>query len=515
MMDQRETSTNMAILTHPRRFGRSEDGSALIFSLFIFVLMLMMAGMAVDLMRYETERSMLQNTLDRAILAAADLDQTLDPEDVVIDYFEKSGFGENLNSVTVTEGVNFRTVNAEASANVDTFFMPLVGINELLAPAGGTAEERISDIEISLVLDVSGSMEGDKLANLQDAAQEFVRTMIDDTAQDRTSISIVPYASQVSVGEDILDYFNVSDEHSYSSCVDFSTSDFEATSISRTDLLQRTGHFDASTYSRPPYYWMCNPSSSREILPLSNNVSVLENAIEDFVAIGNTSIEIGMKWGTALLDPGTRSVVTDMVSDGIVENHFEGRPFEYDNPDVLKVVVVMTDGVNTTQYTLNSDYATGNSGVWYDSATGRYSIRYNSDWYYDPDRENWHNEPQGTDPQRLTYPELWNQVSVRYNAYYYYYEMTNSSSVYYDWFYDPRDSVSPTTKNERLDDICNATKGAGIIVFAIGFEVTDASAEIMEDCASTASHFFRVEGLEIGDAFNAIANNISMLRLTL
>ena len=37
---------------------------------------------------------------------------------------------------------------------------------------------------------------------------------------------------------------------------------------------------------------------------------------------------------------------------------------------------------------------------------------------------------------------------------------------------------------------------------------------VMRDCASSPSHFFRVEGVEIEDAFEAIARQINQLRLT-
>ena len=57
----------------------------------MFVLTLMLAGLAVDLMRYEASRVALQNTLDRATLAAAALNQDLDPEAVVRDYVAKAG----------------------------------------------------------------------------------------------------------------------------------------------------------------------------------------------------------------------------------------------------------------------------------------------------------------------------------------------------------------------------------------------------------------------------------------
>ena len=65
-----------------------------------------------------------------------------------------------------------------------------------------------------------------------------------------------------------------------------------------------------------------------------------------------------------------------------------------------------------------------------------------------------------------------------------------------------------------LDRICDAAKAQGIVVWSVGFEVTDYSAGIMQNCASTPSHFFRVEGIEIADAFEAIAKQINQLRLT-
>ena len=60
------------------------------------------------------ERTKIQNTIDRAVLAAADLDQTLDPSAVVTDYMDKAGVGQHLSEVNVNEGLNFRTVTATA-----------------------------------------------------------------------------------------------------------------------------------------------------------------------------------------------------------------------------------------------------------------------------------------------------------------------------------------------------------------------------------------------------------------
>ena len=66
----------------------------------------------------------------------------------------------------------------------------------------------------------------------------------------------------------------------------------------------------------------------------------------------------------------------------------------------------------------------------------------------------------------------------------------------------------------RLNSVCSAAKNQEVIVFSIGFEVTDYSAGVMQNCASSANHFYRVEGLEIEYAFESIANQINQLKLT-
>ena len=80
--------------THPKRldaremmalyraFTRDESGMVTVFALFMIFCMSLMAGIGLDMMRHETNRSQIQHVSDRAVLAAADLDQTLDPEEV-------------------------------------------------------------------------------------------------------------------------------------------------------------------------------------------------------------------------------------------------------------------------------------------------------------------------------------------------------------------------------------------------------------------------------------------------
>src|SRR5690606_26555123 len=133
-------------------------------------------------------------------------------------------------------------------------------------PARGTAEESISNIEISLVLDVSGSMGetsasgATKIAELQVAAKEFVRIIYAQSEPQRTSISIVPYNNQVNAGKALLDQFNHTRDHDHSHCVDFSLSDFSIAWLNTTALLSQAGHFDRATRSGrlAASSWVCN-----------------------------------------------------------------------------------------------------------------------------------------------------------------------------------------------------------------------------------------------------------------
>ncbi len=522
-----------------RRFKREEDGSILIFSLFLLIMMLMISGMAVDLMRVETERSRLQSTLDRAVLAGASLEQTLDSKEVVLDYFEKAGLGAYIKAddVIVTPGDNSKTVYAKAFMSMDTYFMKLLGINSLAAPAAGQAEESLSNIEISLVLDISGSMNwyssssGDrKIDDLIDAAQYFAYLMQcnpDDSSgtevctvdPDTVSISVIPYSEQVVVGETLLQQFNVTNEHTYSSCVDFNASDFNSTSISLAATLNRSGDIDpwrnyrnsTSTDAARDDDRTCKPYSDRKIIPFGNSYSALQTAIGNLTAGGNTSIDLGMKWGVAMLDPAFRPVVQNLSSGAspMITPAFEERPYAFNARSMQKVVVLMTDGENTTQHMLKPEFRSGMSPIW-KHPTQDYTSAYDenkSGWYkYWWQRDNsWHSEPDGgSNATQLSYPEFWNL----YNVDFYEEEYWFLPDPMYEWGY--------TTKNARLDAICDAAKapGVNIEIFTIGFETSSASSAIMQDCASSDSHHFDVDGLDISNAFTSIAREIHQLRLT-
>src|SRR6056297_3584415 len=187
---------------------RSDDGTVTIFSLFMVVMILLSVGAAVDLMRQESTRVALQSTLDRAVISAADLDQVQDPAFVVEDYLGRAGFGSALSSVSIDSALNARTVSAGGSVDMDTFFMRMSGFDTLTSLALSTADERTETVELSLVLDISGSLRyNDRMTNTKPAARSFATKAMSDASSGVTTLNLVPLAVLVRAGDTLFDFF--------------------------------------------------------------------------------------------------------------------------------------------------------------------------------------------------------------------------------------------------------------------------------------------------------------------
>lgn len=555
----------------------------IIFGLYILVAMMIVSGMAYDIMRFETERVRMQSALDRSVLAAASLSQPLDAADVVRSYFDKANLDNTGIQVDETIGMNFRTVAANTTVSVPTRFMRMVdrtmlvgqlsphlavhdGVFHLRTGAGAAAEESIGNIEISLVVDVSTSMEtNSRIGNLRNAAREFSWRMLCDPRRGSNvsgncsvvpgtvSISMVPFAEQVNVGagllnaidkfipgdpaHPVLSRYDVTNEHDNSHCVTFNPVDYPETQVSVTDAVKRTGHFDPWSTSGSAADWVCKTEDWRVIRPIIGHHSNLNHLIGQIRAGGKTSIDVGMKWGAALLDPELRPVIASLSTTARVggatatEPNFDDRPLDYDRPDSIKVIVVMSDGENTKQHELLPDYRDGPSEFWKSvpdpaddsDPDGEFYVIYNENllmYYYPtfPLGQQWFPTPdirrssctvdgvclflpKPDQVHQMDFPELWAEVRAQY------YES-------FDWLNTPYTSTGNAVKNQRTREICDAAKARDIIIFAIGFEAPANGRAVLRNCASTHNHYYDATGLEIEDAFVSIAAAINNLRLT-
>ncbi|MHA6347354.1 pilus assembly protein TadG-related protein [Roseivivax sp. CAU 1761] len=448
------------------RFAADESGSLSIFGLFAALGLIAIGGVGIDLMRAEYTRNSIQNTLDQAVLAAADLEQVLDPTLVVTDYLEKMDLGTALNSVVVDRGLNYKVVTGEASVDAPSNFTRLLGLETLRSAGLATAEERIANVEISLVLDISGSMvHGSKMPQLKEAASTFVDTVLDQNVDDLVSISLVPYSEHVNAGPDITRHLSVDWKHGYSHCLEFPEAHFGSVALDTAHAFEQMQHFQWNySGSNKLTNTVCPRYDYERIRPFSQDGTKLKQQIAKLEPRAGTSIFLGMKWAAALLDPSTRALNDALIADKTVDAAFAGRPADHGDRNTLKTIVLMTDGQHDRSNRI-------------------------ADWAYDSPSDVAH----------------W----AKYNLWHYLSGFANRSS----WGAFHYQKYDAATGDQLLASLCDAAKAAGIVIWSIGFEVQDHGANVMRSCASSPAHFFRVEGVEIEDAFYAVARAINQLRL--
>ncbi|TQD35909.1 TadE/TadG family type IV pilus assembly protein [Rhodobacter capsulatus] len=396
------------------RLLRNEDGALIILSLQVFLVMLITTGIAIDLVRVEERRTLIQNTIDRAVLAAASLTQKRDPTLVVKDYLTKAGLGYIASDSSFTPKVEgsialgWRRVSVEVDDDMPTIFGPLLGVSSLAATGDTTAMQAVGNVEISLVLDLSGSMteyvkdnpsctknctsSKTRFQYLQVAAKSFINTVFASSgsgvAAGRTSVSVVPYSTNVYLGSEMQEGYTLSSDFSVTGssfampqCADFVAADYNTMVIDGTGPLTRTMYgssykysdslsalvSDGSTSNNPGQDWHnCMNTPQNRVIPLSSDPTFLAadktGFIDKLTAGGWTSIDVGAKWGLALLDPSARDEVAKMTSVSSAFRETKPRPINYDG-DTMKVLVLMTDGANTTNFSTLPGYRTGPSGI--------------------------------------------------------------------------------------------------------------------------------------------------------
>lgn len=459
-----------------RAFCADDNGGITAFTAMIFTFMLLAFGMGVDFMRHETYRAELQNAVDRGVLAAAAFDQTIDAETTIRGYIASTNFvkdGYALNVVPTTTAAGLKKVDVTASYSMPTFFLKLVGISDMTIAAASAAVEGIDSVEVSLVLDVSTSMSYEttggttksRLEVMQSSAKQFVDLILNGSPAGTLSMNLVPFAGQVNPGSVAFDHLRSSVVHNYSHCIEFTSSDYNTATMPGYRSRAQMQYFQFSkpwnqkngvTYPEIGWGW-CPGSGEEEIVYMSQSVSQLQTAIDNLNTHEATGTQNGMKWGVSLLDPSASTLVGKLVTAGQVDSTFSDRPFAYSKVSNKKFVVIMSDGNTTQQLRLKS-------------------------WKY-------------------------NSSSERA-----YYANNLSSNQGNDFNYN---TTSTSAARSQFLSVCQQAKDAGIIIFTIGFDIIDGSAAQtdLSACATSASHFYDVDGLALNNAFSAIASTIQKLKL--
>ncbi len=339
-------------------FRRDEDGGIIIFGLLAFIIILMVGGIAVDMMRYESERVRLQGTADRAVLAAAMIRDNgdTDPEEIVRSYFAAEGlerYIEHDGAVTVSGPDDTRLVQVLPRANFSTTFMRLSSVDNLQMNVGAGATESLAEVkfEIVMVVDVSYSMaSNNRIENLREAATEFVEMMLPDgeDLEDRIAITIVPYSTDVVMPANTLNYFTdlkppLSGDMTDAFCIDFDEWDVVTDSIN-APMRRRNCATGEGTYNEtlPGFRSLRHMPIRPYLRSRSEAVDYINTLAPNF----GTSIDLGVRAGALFLDPTINPIIEHLIDGGDIDPVFRNRPLDWNEPITFRALILMTDGEN-------------------------------------------------------------------------------------------------------------------------------------------------------------------------
>lgn len=186
-----------------RPFVREEKGNvAMLFALACLVIF-PLVGFAIDYSRVIVDQHKLQMATDAAALAAAhdsfmSADERRDIIDAHLDHVA-ADLGREI-TYELTQDSEGR-ISLVTHLTVNTTIAQFMGRESVNVKARADAVEGGSDIEVSLIVDITGSMSGSRITALRKAAKDLVDIVVKDTQTPYYSkLAMVPYSVAVNTG---------------------------------------------------------------------------------------------------------------------------------------------------------------------------------------------------------------------------------------------------------------------------------------------------------------------------
>jgi Flp pilus assembly protein TadG len=356
-------------------FVRETDGSvAIIFALTLGVLA-MLIGLAVDYARFVNARTQTIEATDAAVLAGARALQANGGDQAaavkVAETYYQQATKNRIPVVPQSDTIDFVVTDnatamaAKGNAQVATPFMhlafagtsnmkslPLLRANgadysKAVLAVGGNGQQ---SLEVSMMLDITGSMAGQKLTDMKSAASDLVNIVVwQDQSKYTSKIAVVPFAYDVRLPTSSINAFKLATGNTTTKnpCV------VERTGTQKyTDAAPASGqyvmvHSSSSSKVSPT----CDLPAAAEALPLTNNKTTILSKINGLNTAGSTAGHVGTAWAWYMLSPNWSSLWPS-----------SSTPAAYGADKLKKIAVLMTDGEYNTQYT-SAGYDDGSSSL--------------------------------------------------------------------------------------------------------------------------------------------------------
>lgn len=186
-----------------RRF-RSERGAVAIWFAVMALPTAVLAFGLIDVSRASVEKRQLQDALDAATLMAARSTSTTDGQMQAIGAPALVAQLSGVSDATITSS-SFKIVGTKVTGTATASVVPVIANLWLQGNMTIGAESEVArsstNLEVSLVLDITGSMRGQKLADLKVAAKDLIDLVVSDVQTPFYSkAALVPFEVGVNLG---------------------------------------------------------------------------------------------------------------------------------------------------------------------------------------------------------------------------------------------------------------------------------------------------------------------------
>jgi hypothetical protein len=361
-------------------FRSDQSGNvAMVFGLMAIVLMLAV-GAAIDIGRWLHARDQTVAAVDAAVLAGGRQLQTDNTDTAAALAAAQKFYTQNIASrlPVINDSISFAiggdgiSVTANGFAYIQTPFLQLANIDKL--PLFGTGQQPIAvaqlavggnggeNIEVAMMLDITGSMSGQKLSDMQASASNLINIVVwTDQSKFTSKVAIVPFSEDIRLPSTTALGKARSTTLPSSKSVSKTTYYLSDCVVERTGTQKYTdaapgagqyvmGHYTtSSTGSGSNKKGVCTIPAGAEVMPLTSDKTALLNKISGLAAGGGTAGHLGTAWAWYTLSPNWSSLWPS------------STPAAYGTANLQKIAILMTDGEYNTQYDSNGISANQNA----------------------------------------------------------------------------------------------------------------------------------------------------------
>jgi Flp pilus assembly protein TadG len=358
---------NASLRRFVRTFGAARDGNITIMFGFTFLFLTVIAGGTIDYVRWLDAKAKAENALDSAVLAGGRAMQVTGNMTEALAaaqlYYDRMGPKNTEGSSATFEIIEDNTVlRGKVDTTIRNLFLPVLGTAhqtikiaaEAVIGAGGNSQ---TNVEVSMMLDVTGSMGGQKIVDMQAAAKDLIDIVVwNDQSQYTSKVAIAPFSPRVNTGQ----YTSAATGMPSSAVISGYTKYIKPCVTEREGAQAFTDAAPgANAYSRAymanntintqnyTNAGTCNdPTADEQIVPLTNDKDVLKTRVDKLTANGSTAGQLGIAWAWYLISPNWANVWPSGSKPSSYSDLTTTGPGG--KPKLQKIAVLMTDGVFNT-----------------------------------------------------------------------------------------------------------------------------------------------------------------------